>query len=421
MNYKKIRDWVSLVAGFVLGQGAMFVAGVFLVARGQADTYGEATLVLGIISLTLWFLDFGSIPWSVSYLHLHPEKSREVFGLLWTARMPLSVIAIFAIIVLYLFNGSGGIPLISIICICFVFFLAPFGVAGILDANRLTFVSGIVSNFNWLGGAVALVLTDSMQFCIIFFMIGHSVATVIQLLVLRRHIKSYNFFNCTYKLKNAERKSYLRFGFNYILNYSSGQIYGRAVMMIVSFLLGYEQLGHYSLIKSIMNSCNQLITTLRRVEYMDLVRIAKLLHDDAAFYKNNFKMILSLSRIGILVSSGFVVISMIFSVFDVYKAFDEKLHFLFYDKTLTYFFIAAVMWSIYGLMSNIAVATNLMRLLLPVNYVTYPLGLVAIYILLPSHGLKIIAILEIILHIAQALFIHIGFLRIFGSVAQSRS
>lgn len=57
----RYRSFYNLVFGFLIGQGAMFIAQTLLISKSEVALVGQITIGLGLLTLAQWLADAGGV------------------------------------------------------------------------------------------------------------------------------------------------------------------------------------------------------------------------------------------------------------------------------------------------------------------------------------------------------------------------
>jgi hypothetical protein len=269
----------GLIGGFAAGQGSVFLVQTWLIAQGRAGVVASFGLAIAILSLAQWAADWGGLV-LLSGMQSKSDPFRPVrianaarsivaapiiggvvsFALLYVNDDPLSAGILF---------GGVGVAVVG-----------SLNIAGLLDAHQKNGLVGLTAGLPWIGGAVGLLVYNESHYGLLtggivvgaLYACGFVLHVAVQYLVLCSVIK----LEYSGRITRDEIREYLIKGGSIYIGDFPGQVYGRALILIVSANLGSDAAGVYIYVRQVFSACAQIIVFGRRTEIRALVRIASL-------------------------------------------------------------------------------------------------------------------------------------------------
>jgi len=277
-----------LVAGYGFGQGSIFLAQSWLVARGQLE-------LLALFGTHFAFAIFGILvveAGSLTLLARHAaslEHGEETAAVLWrtfwetsVVRVVLAALVIAAALAFAAFGAAHPFSRDYVLWAAPAFLLWAVNAAGFLDGLKLSGISGISGSCPYAASAVALVLArnaDPAQAGALLggaLSAGYALTLVLQFAALR--LAGWR----PLLLRPTRRGvvSAARDGLALLAATLPGQVYYRLQLLISSAWLGPAPTALLVYLKQIVSAAAQLISFFRRVEFPALVR--RLAADEAS-------------------------------------------------------------------------------------------------------------------------------------------
>jgi len=264
-----VKHVISMVVGFGLGQGAMFFVSTWLVLIGDFKLLADLGIMLGLLGLFQWIGDWGGV-------YLFPKQMEkggfdDFFKKFMLARLFLSLIIVSLFIVV-----AAAIDLPDFYKLVMIYSLATLliwslNIAGVIDALGLNSKVGFYSGLNWMLSAATVFLFYGSENLIaiigLAFLLGTLITLFIQFLVSKGWGWCSGF--CYIDIDIDFEVVWLSFRYN--LLFAIGQIYGRALLILVDYMAGPSVSGVFVYVKQIYNACGQVVIFARRVEYKNVV------------------------------------------------------------------------------------------------------------------------------------------------------
>jgi hypothetical protein len=260
----------GLITGFVVGQGSVFVVQTWLIAEGKLSAVASFGFAIAILSLVQWTADWGGLV----LLARHAVLGHDFQGVwaanaarLITAAPIVGVLATFA--VLYtttdpfasgmLFGGLAIAPLWSL------------NLSGFLDGHGKSALSGPIAGLPWVAAAVTtfLIFLFSDASFSAGLLVGGSYTVGCALCVAFQYmlVRSIVVVGSPRRIARADVVAYFCHGGIYCLGEFPNQLYGRALIVIVSVALGQQITGIYVYIRQVLIGFAQVIGFVKRVEF----------------------------------------------------------------------------------------------------------------------------------------------------------
>ena len=184
------REFGRILSGFFLGQGAMFLTQTWLLYKEQLPLIGAVGIGLGVVSLMQWSADLGGV--YIISRNWGRENGLRQFWAHVCARIVFSLVMIVSVLMVIPFLGLNKISNDVILFAMLVPFIWSFNSVGILDNQKINYLSGPLSGLSWLFASLALgysVVFDLGyvgQLVAIGFSLGMTLTVIVQYLTLRR-------------------------------------------------------------------------------------------------------------------------------------------------------------------------------------------------------------------------------------------
>lgn len=401
----RYRSFFNLVFGFLIGQGAMFIAQTLLISKSEVALVGQITIGLGLLTLAQWLADAGGV-FLIPRLLGSEENAQKRLACFINARFIFVTIIVISVLVYLITKNSWHLYYGLVSFIIPVLLISSFSVIGYLDFYNETKASGTLSGVSWSLASLPLYYSyfyEGDRYIIgmsagLLFVLGNALFIIIQCVKMKQVSKNGGI-KLMYKDGFCIKK--IKYSFydiiKYNLNYGFSQSYGRLVPILLNTLLGPVLAGYYIYAKSFANIANQFIAFSRRVEFSNLI----------AIHNGSVRKILSSQ----LISFG---IACIFAIF----CFGTELIECFYtlpigNNTLLYIQIIALinlLWCLSSSFSQYFIAKGKLGFICITQLITYILSLSIIYFGVEYLSIYSVFAAESIMYIVQFL-IFIVFLK----------
>jgi hypothetical protein len=260
----------GLLIGFAIGQGSVFAVQTWLVARGQFAAVASFGVAMAILSLAQWAGDWGGL----ILLARHDSYERQVRRV-WAANIARLIVSAPLVCMLASFASFyaatdlfaagilfGGLPVAPIWAL---------NLSGFLDGHDKNRLSGPLSGLPWVATAIAMVFTVFSSNPSFFgglligvaYSFGCATCVALQYLLARNLIA---FESSWWTLSSKDVFDYLHQGAVYAFGELPSQLFGRALILIVSLSLGDQAVGIYVYIRQILGGVTQMVMFVKRVE-----------------------------------------------------------------------------------------------------------------------------------------------------------
>lgn len=291
----RMLNIAMLIGGYGVGQGSIFLAQTWLVARGELE-------LLALFGTHFAFAMFGIIAveaGSLTILARHAasmEHGEESVPAMWRHFWEMSIVrGALAMAVIAAALGFALLLASSPFSRGYVLFALPaflfwaVNAAGFLDGLRLSGISGISGSIAYATSAGALVYAQDLdpasagEVLGAAFSAGYALTVIVQFAALR-------FAGWPLRFERPTRRGITRAGIDGMALLGStlpGQVYFRAQLLMCSVWLGAAPTALFVYVKQIVNAASQLTGFIRRVEFPLLVR--KLAADRSDIFGAIFK------------------------------------------------------------------------------------------------------------------------------------
>lgn len=257
----------SLLLGFGLGQGSMFLAQTYLLYHQRFELASSSAIGLGFLSLTYWTVEMGGI---FTFNKAFQKSTSDICNY-FTARFILGLgVAVISLVALISIKAKDEL-LFGVITIAPAIAVATtVSLLGYIDATQKNQKISHMSGLPWIFASISLLLpqhlTTPYQHGItigLAFLAGQLLFTLAQHACMRREVNQLNFKS----IKNKEVISYLKDGVAYNISFSSSQIYGRTTPMLIDTIIGAKISSLYIYTRNITNMFSQVAIFAKRIEF----------------------------------------------------------------------------------------------------------------------------------------------------------
>jgi hypothetical protein len=384
----------GLIAGFLIGQGALFVVQTWLIAEGKLSAVASLGFAIAILSLVQWIADWGGLV----LLARHAVSGQDFQGV-WAANFARIIIAIPIAVALaglaeihattdpfasgLLFGGIAIAPIWSL------------NIAGFLDGHGKSALSGPTAGLPMIAAAAStfLVFLFSDASFSMGLLVGGSYTAGCAMCVALQYLLAHTVTGIgnPWKLTRADVISYFSHGGIYCLGEFPSQLYGRVLIIIVSAALGQQMTGVYIYIRQVLSGFAQLISFIKRVEFPRLA--SALLETPLRLRRVMTTQVVNLS------ASGMVLIAAI-AAFQLRDTLPPR----FSEVAFYFVFFAAVLpiWAISTSFGQVIILQQKMKAYSAVLLVTVAFSAVITAEFTHIFGLTFIACCDIMMNAVQA-------------------
>lgn len=391
---RKALNVGGILTGLALGQGALFVLNTYLVSEGLLALVGQIGLSLGFLSLFLWVIDFGGVYYltrSVVEGDYRVKWWQVILGRLFIG-VPVSIFS--AILLATVFHDSfeAQIVLTAIVIAAPIWAL---NILGLLEGKDLAGLGGLFNNLGTLFAAIYIsyILSRGEHFEGVFiglaFALGVVVTVVAHYTIAYFKLRMISLGSNEWAPRMAFIVPFLRFGLGYSVSHLPAQAYSRIVLLLINQTLGAAVGGVYVYIKTVMNACAQVVNSIRRVEFRELV--SKIGRTRVTYWN-------ALTQQTSSVYFSFAVVG-ITLVLSIQYAPDSEYHLII--EYLPIFSAVFAFWVIASGGGNYLIAQNKVFYYARLNAIISAATLIIIWTLIGYYGLWMIAVAEIAMHVVQ--------------------
>jgi hypothetical protein len=270
----KYKSFIYIALGFIIGQGAMFLAQTYLIMEGKLELLSQVGIGLGFLSLLQWLSDMGGTFLTSRYLNESKYKLASFFA----ASVLLFVICIiiyFIILSIYKTNEfTSGVLKYGVV----ILLLGSLNLTGLVDYLQRNKAVSPFSGLHWLFCSIALVVFGNNiaphvlgEILGISYVVGVLVNLVIQFLFTKAELVPI-----IHELKKLKFKSVVNVFFEgvaYNISFVASQSYGRFIPLIIEKYVGAPASGVFIYTRNITNMCGQFVMFARRVEFRSLIKL----------------------------------------------------------------------------------------------------------------------------------------------------
>lgn len=260
-----VKQFLSIVFGFVLGQGTMFIVQTYLLINNKIEIIANIGIGLGILSLVQWMSDGGGI-FQLSRMIDDGKLQKNIFSLfLGRLIMGSGLFLIIYSLVLYFYENNNVVQIIKLGWV--VVILWSFNLVGILDYYSKNHMYGPFSGINWMLPAIYVYFYSEEPNLYIGVSVSYLIGIFLMLAIQFVLIKPKFLIKISMKIDRKTIKS----AFDYNLAFLISQGYARIVPIIIDKNININTSGVYVYAKNICNLISQLCQFIRRLEFKILV------------------------------------------------------------------------------------------------------------------------------------------------------
>jgi O-antigen/teichoic acid export membrane protein len=280
-RWARILNIGLLIGGFGLGQGSIFAAQTWLVARSELDLLAAFGTSFSFAILGTMFVDAGAITVlarHVAHLSAGQASRKEISLIFWETSLVRLMLALLIVL-------GGGIYAMAISAEPFTsfyvllaspgFLLCAINAAGMLDGLKLSGVSGLTGSIIYVVSAVALIFAPHVSRATAgallggVFSIGNFLTVLLQWGVLDRH----GLRPARPEVTRSGLMRSVKDGLAMLCGTLPGQLYFRFQLLLSTTFLGTEITAFLLYAKQIVSGMTQLIGFVLRVEFPTLVQL----------------------------------------------------------------------------------------------------------------------------------------------------
>ncbi len=280
-RWPRILNIGLLVGGFGLGQGSIFAAQTWLLARGELKLLAAFGTHFAFTTLGTLFIDAGAITTlarHAAHLSGGQTSTAEISRIFWETsvfRLTLALITILGGAIYTAVISTDDFSRLYMLMSAPGFLLWAGNAAGMLDGLRLSGVSGLTGSIIYVTSALALIFTPhgspAMAGAVLggAFSIGNLLTILAQWAVLDRHGQRPGFA----KLTRGGLMRAGKDGLAMLCGILPGQLYFRFQLLLSTTFLGAEATALFLYAKQIISGVAQLVNFVLRVEFPGLVQM----------------------------------------------------------------------------------------------------------------------------------------------------
>ncbi len=268
-----------LVGGFGVGQGSIFAAQTWLVARGEFDLLAAFGTHFSFAILGTLFVDAGSITVlarHVARLSSGHTTTKDISRIFWETtlfRLSLATVIVFGGLVYAVVYTAEGFSRSYLISCSPAFLLWACNAAGVLDGLKRSGLSGITGSIAFVASAVGLIFARHASPEVAGAILGGALSLGNLLTVLAQWIALVKQ-GWTPGVPSITRSGMVRSvkdGIAMLFGILPGQLYFRFQLLLSATFLGAETTALLLYAKQIVSAVTQIIGFVLRVEFPGLV------------------------------------------------------------------------------------------------------------------------------------------------------
>lgn len=382
-----MKALLLIVLGFILGQGAMFLAQTYLIINQEFELVASVGIGVGLLSLVQWVSDGGGV--FITSKLVEESRFHGEFTSFSLARAAIGILFSGALIGLT-FTDIINEAVKSILYFSpIIGFLWAFNLTGLADNKEKNKYLGPLSGLPWFLSAMALILLYEVggSFTIVglAYSLGIIILIIVQYLILRKEL---DLLALPTKIKIFELITNV---IQYNIAYIFSQGYARTLPIIVDNFLGQKIAGIFIYTKNFINAVGQLIIFTRRIEFSNLVKQAK---------KNlTFSMILKYQKLSLVISTIFLfLLSIIYIVFNNLEVLEET---LLISKFLTILAALQILWVVSSSYGQLFVARGMLKEYSLVISLSSVVCMLLVSIFIVEYGIMVIFTAEFFMFFSQ--------------------
>ena len=269
---------LSLIAGFVLGQGSIFLAQTYLVHTNNLERVTDYGVAYSIFILMMLIVESGSVQYIARSVSLATSDVSEISKIYSNVVIYKLIIAFIIIVIstVGLFLWSNDFTKIFIIGLFPVIIFHAFSPSGVLDGLSISGYNGYLMMFQNLGISIILVLTSNSGDIFTSACLAFSISIIyiiITFALIKMLAKKYSGFAFKFKLVNFEKLKHTSINcFPLLFSMLPGQVFQRIQLLLSKSFLGDDITAYFIYVKQIISSISQLISFIKRIEYPKLVK-----------------------------------------------------------------------------------------------------------------------------------------------------
>ncbi|MCP4991889.1 MAG: hypothetical protein GY928_39280 [Colwellia sp.] len=266
-----LKQLIFIIAGFIIGQGSMFLVQTYFVLNGHFELIANVGIALGVLSLMQWATDGGGV-FILSKLE-GEEGFNKVLPNYFIARLFFSGMFYLLILFLLLFAKLNETVQQVLYFIPVVIIFWSFNFTGIIDKLGKNNLVGPVSGLNWFFSSLVVVFYSESELFGLYlgaaFSFGLFATVILQFIVLKKYL------NIKYEITLSSIKSCLYRICSYNLAYLTSQGNARFIPIFIDNTFSTAFAGMYIYAKNISNTISQLILFTRRIEFAQILVLVK--------------------------------------------------------------------------------------------------------------------------------------------------
>jgi len=277
-GFSRRINLISLVVGFGIGQGSLFLAQTWLIASGELKLLGLFGFHLTILVLAAQIVDWGGLVILARNALLEGggtngwTEALEGYWALCFVR--LSIAFVFTIIIsIYSSYIDIGFSYSYLLVSVPGLIIWSFNVSGLLDGLRSSGLTGLTIPIPYFISAIALLFSEHLSYAEAgtvlgaAYLLGIVITVVIQWVILKKLGVPLSYIRPKKVLVYKMGKE----GAIYLAAFLPGQVLLRIQILFSNLILGIEASGIFIYGKQIINMVNQMVAFVRRVEFPKLV------------------------------------------------------------------------------------------------------------------------------------------------------
>ncbi len=404
-RWSRVRNVGLLIGGFGLGQGSIFAAQTWLVAKGELGLLATFGTHFMFATLGAMFVDAGAITVlarHVAHLPSGNTSKREILRIFWETsvfRLILAVTLILGGAIYATAVSSDAFSQYYLLSAAPGFLLWAVNAAGMLDGLKRSGVSGITGSITYVASALALAFAEHASpagaGAILggAFSIGTLLTVVTQWIVVEQHGLRPGFPSLT----RAGLVQASRDGIAVLCGMLPGQLYFRFQLLLSTTYLGPAPTALLLYARQIISGPTQIIGFILRVEFPGLVQLFS--QPD----KHTFATIFGAQKMASLLAVGSTIAILIAGAV---LTFAPQENFSRTGMLIVAFSPTILTISIMWIVSQALAALSRYTVLAAIIAIFHAVGIVVGYLTLSAHGVYAFVIGDLAAHASGMLLLY---------------
>jgi hypothetical protein len=406
-RWPRVLNVVLLVGGFGLGQGSIFAAQTWLVAKGELVLLAAFGTHFSFAILATMFVDAGAITVlarHVAHLASGQTSKHDISRIFWETsvfRLFLALVTILGGAVYAMAISTEAFSPSYVLFASPGFLLCAINAAGILDGLKLSGISGLTGSITYVASALALALTLAQHTSLPeagailggAFSLGNLMTVIAQWAVLVRRGSHPGMPRITRGGMVRSGKD----GLAMLCGILPGQLYFRFQLLLSTTFLGAAPTALLLYARQIISGVTQVIGFVLRVEFPGLVQLF------SQADKHNFATIFGAQKLASFLAIGLTIVT---AIAGAILAFVPQESFSRVGVLVLAFSPTILTISIMWIIAQALAALSRYTVLAVIITIFHAVGLAVSYLTLAAHGLYAFVIGDLAAHATGMLLLY---------------